>query len=85
MPVQKLKGKKSTTAKGAMMLLEDAQVTGQGFVKKAEKIKKTKEKKTMGLMFDNPMLAGKKKKKKRSRRSSASKSMSRKGIKVDEV
>lgn len=85
MPAQKVTIKKNAGIKGAMMLLEDAHVTGQGFAKKADKTRKTKEKKTTMLMFDNPMPAGKKKKKKRHRKSSSSKSLKRKGVKVDEA
>jgi len=69
-----------------MMLLEEAQVTGVGFVKKAKQEGKTKERKKTLMLFDNPMpAAGKKKKKKKRRKSSVYKQLKDRGAKVQEA
>jgi hypothetical protein len=86
-PRTKVPIKKNAPNKNAVMLLEDALITGQGFTKKTESKFKSREKKVTQMLFDNPIQSSKKKKKKRHRKSSVSKkSMSKKGqgLKVDE-
>ena len=55
-----------------MMLLEEAQITGLGFNKKAQGARKAKEKRVTAMMFDNPIPSGGKKKKKKNKRKSKS-------------